>query len=98
MNQFVGLSEGNYFVAGGSQSSMRLPSGSMAQPNLPNSDSSVFASTSTPSARSWVNNQSRSSTRKLIMKGFLPGSKCFVSSVNTDQAVEPSSARGSSRQ
>src|SRR5262249_15107898 len=44
-------------AAGGSQSSTRLPSRSMIQPKLPNSDSSVFGSTSTPSARSWASNE-----------------------------------------
>ena len=38
--------------AGGCQSSILLPSGSMTHPNFPYSESSVFSSTSQPSSRS----------------------------------------------
>ena len=41
-----------YCSAGGCQSSILLPSGSMTHPNFPNSESSVFSSTSQPSSRS----------------------------------------------
>jgi hypothetical protein len=44
-----------YWPSGGCHSSTLLPSGSMTQPNLPNSDSSVLSKTSHPSARSVAN-------------------------------------------
>jgi hypothetical protein len=48
---------------GGSQSSNRLPSGSVAQPNRPFSDSSIRSWTAAPAARSWASIASRSWTR-----------------------------------
>src|SRR2546421_1318687 len=47
----------------GSQSSNRLPSGSVAQPKRPFSISSTRSSTATPAARSWASIASRSPTR-----------------------------------
>jgi hypothetical protein len=49
--------------SGGSQSSTLRPSGSMTQPNLPYSDSSVLSSTWQPSARSAASSACRSATR-----------------------------------
>ena len=60
---------------GGSRSSIRLPSGSMTQPNFPNSFSSTFSSTSHPLAMSCARIASRSRTSMLTMKGFSLGSK-----------------------
>ena len=60
---------------GGSQSSMRLPSGSMIQPNLPYADSSIFGSTRTPSFFNAASVRRRLATRKLNMKGFRLGLK-----------------------
>lgn len=60
---------------GGSHSSMRLPSGSMIQPNLPYSEISVFGSTHTPSFFNSASTRFRWVTRKLNMKGFRLGRK-----------------------
>lgn len=49
--------------SGGCHSSMRLPAGSITQPNLPNSDSSTLSSTAQPSSRRAASTASRSSTR-----------------------------------
>src|ERR1700686_644647 len=50
---FYGVAEpGIHCPSGGCQSSILLPSGSMTQPNLPYSESSVFSSTLQPSSRS----------------------------------------------
>jgi len=52
-----------HWPGGGSQSSTLLPSGSMTQPNLPYSDSSVLSSTLQPSLRSSASRACRSATR-----------------------------------
>lgn len=49
--------------AGGSHSSALLPSGSITQPNLPNSDSSTLSTTSQPSLRRTPSKACRSATR-----------------------------------
>lgn len=54
---------GTHWPSGGCQSSTLLPSGSMTQPNLPYSESSVFSRTSQPSLRNAVRRLCRSATR-----------------------------------
>ena len=49
--------------SGGCQSSTLFPSGSMTQPNFPNSESSVFSSTLQPSLRSAWSRPAKFSTR-----------------------------------
>src|SRR5882724_13727347 len=51
------------FYLGGSQSSMRLPSQSFTQPNLPNSEAWCFGSTHTPSFFSAASTRARFATR-----------------------------------
>ncbi len=59
----IGATYSGYLPSGGCHSSTLLPSGSMTQPNLPYSDSSVLSSTSHPSARSAARSACRSATR-----------------------------------
>jgi glutathione S-transferase len=58
-----GSAGGRHCPPGGCQSSTLLPSGSITQPNLPNSESSVFSSTLQPSSRSACSSEARSGTR-----------------------------------
>src|SRR5690348_4368142 len=74
---------------GGCHNSMRVPSGSMIQPKRPFSSPCTFGSTSTPSARNFVNSESRSSTRKFSMKSFVLGAKYAVSAANGAHRVQP---------
>ena len=53
----------DYCPAGGCHSSILLPSGSITQPNLPYSESSVLSSTSQPSSRKACSRPASSSTR-----------------------------------
>src|SRR5215831_404967 len=76
-----------YSPAGGSQSSILLPSGSMTQPNLPCSEVSVLSMTLQPSVRNAARSASRSATRKLIMKDAELGSILFVFWANGFQMV-----------
>src|SRR6267143_1269859 len=78
---------GDTFV--GSQSSIRLPSGSMIHPNFPKSYSPMLSSTRTPSFLNCSKTCFKLLTRKLNMNGDEPGSKYFVSCGKIAQTVCP---------
>src|ERR1700744_456062 len=78
-----------YCPAGCSHSSTLLPSGSMTQPNFPNSESSSLSNTLQPSSLRASSRARTSATPSFTMKGAVLGAKESLPAAPMDQTVDP---------